>query len=280
MNMLEVDRLRVWDAKSGHVIVHDSSFRLAAGECLAIVGESGSGKSMTCRSILRLHDPSIRQSGEIRFQGEGLSDLPERAMREQRGRRISLVMQNGMNAFDPSCKVRVHFRETLGRHMGWTRRQVDERAEIALAQVQLRPAKDVLNKYPHELSGGMLQRLMIALSLLLEPELIIADEPTTALDALSQYEVLVQLRQLKARIGCAMLLISHDLGVVRTMADRILVMRQGRIVEEGDAGNVLSHPRHPYTQHLIHTRRQLTEPFKAMLEEGGYAENERRRKVL
>ncbi|MCZ4148695.1 nickel import ATP-binding protein NikD, partial [Escherichia coli] len=170
----------------------------------------------------------IRQAGDICFQGEDLSAMSERNMRERRGKRISLIMQNGMNAFDPSCKVRVHFRETLGRHMGWSRRQVDERAEIALAQVNLQPAKDILNKYPHELSGGMLQRLMIALSLLLEPDMIIADEPTTALDAISQYEVLVQLQQLKERIGCAMLLISHDLGVGRSMADRILVMKQGK----------------------------------------------------
>ncbi|WP_194542674.1 staphylopine uptake ABC transporter ATP-binding protein CntD [Paenibacillus sp. JZ16] len=265
MNMLEVNQLRVWNAKDGKDIIHNSSFQLKSGTCLAIVGESGSGKSMTCRSIIRLHKPGIRQSGNILFKGDDLTLLPEKEMRKRRGKYICMIMQNGMSAFDPSCVVGVHFKETLKQHFGWGKSEAESIMINAMKSVMLHDPQEIMNKYPYQLSGGMLQRLMIALALVLEPDVIIADEPTTALDTISQYEVIEQLIQLRERTGSSMIFVSHDLGVVRKIADEVIVMRNGEIVERGITETVFTDANHAYTQYLVSTRLELSNHFNSIM---------------
>ncbi|TYA14652.1 ABC transporter ATP-binding protein [Paenibacillus faecis] len=264
-NILEVSHLRVWDEATGNVLVRDSSFQVRPGSCLSIVGESGSGKSVTCRAVMRLNKSGIRQSGDIRFDGVELGRLSEKEMRNIRGKQICMILQHGMSAFDPSRPIGVHVAETLARHYGWSKSEITAKAKSAMESVRLKDPIGVLHKYPHQLSGGMLQRIMIALALMLEPDLIIADEPTTALDTVSQFEVVEQLMALRERIGCAMLFVSHDLGVVGKLADDILVMKEGEIVERGSAEVLFSNARHAYTRELVSAKRVLHEHFTKVM---------------
>ncbi len=265
MNIVEVEHLKLWDWKTNAMIVQDSSFQLKQGSCLAIVGESGSGKSVTCKAIMRLNKPSIGQSGSIRFNGQNMAELAEQDMRKMRGKKLCMIMQNGMRAFDPSCVIGVHVKETLNVHYGWSKSIMIEKMSAAMQRVRLGHPLEVMNKYPHQLSGGMLQRVMIALALVLKPDVIIADEPTTALDTVSQYEVVEQLLRLRAETGSSMLFISHDLGVVKKVADEVLVMKEGIIVESGAVASVFANPVHEYTKYLLATRQALSEHFRAIM---------------
>lgn len=265
MNILEIENLKIWDVNTGKVIIHNHSFHLKKGSCLAIVGESGSGKSVTCRAIMRLNKPSLRQSGEILFNGEDINNLSEKEMRKKRGKNLCMILQNGMSAFDPSCVIGVHVKETLVEHFNWSKNEIEEKVINAMESVMLENPKEILNKYPHQLSGGMLQRMMIALAIVLEPDIIIADEPTTALDTISQFEVVEQFIKLRERMGCSMIFISHDLGVVRKIADEVLVMKDGEIVERGNTQAIFSEPKHDYTNYLISTRQALSDHFKKLM---------------
>jgi len=265
MNSLEVSNLKIVDDATGRALVRNSSFLVEPGSCTAIVGESGSGKSLTCRAIMRLNPAGLRQSGRIALGGVDLTELSDREMRKIRGRRLCLIVQNGMRAFDPSSVVGVHLRETLNRHYGWSRAEITARMSGAMESVRLKDPVAVMNSFPHQLSGGMLQRVMIALALVLEPDMVIADEPTTALDTVSQYEVVEQFASLRARIGCSMIFVSHDLGVVRRLADEILVMRDGEIVESGPTRKIFSEPRHAYTRHLISAKEALNRRFNYVM---------------
>ncbi|MBO0997503.1 ABC transporter ATP-binding protein [Bacillus sp. SD075] len=273
MNILEVKNLRIWDSSTGNMIIHNSSFNLKQGSCLAIVGESGSGKSVTCRSIMKLNKASIHQSGDILFKGENLNNLPEKEMRKKRGKNICMILQNGMSAFDPSCVIGVHLKETLVEHFGRGNKEVEGKMKNAMQSVMLENPIEILNKYPHQLSGGMLQRIMIALALVLEPDIIIADEPTTALDTISQFEVIEQFIKLRERIGCSMIYISHDLGVVRKIADEVLVMRNGEIIERGSIGSIFTNAQHEYTKYLVSTKLRLNNNFKKIMGRSYIAES-------
>ncbi|CAM3688886.1 staphylopine uptake ABC transporter ATP-binding protein CntD [Marinicrinis lubricantis] len=274
MNILEVEQLKVWDKNTGKVILHGSSFDVKEGSCLAIVGESGSGKSMTCRAIMRLNKAWIGQTGVIRFRGEDLNQLSEKEMRRKRGRQLCMILQNGMRAFDPSCVVGVHFKETLAQHYGWSRAEIVSKMKQAMESVRLKNPIEIMNKYPHQLSGGMLQRLMIALAFVLEPDILIADEPTTALDTLSQYEVVEQLMELRERMGCSMIFISHDLGVVKKLADEVLVMKDGVVVEKGETETIFTAAQHEYTKYLVSTKRKMSRHFEQIMEGVAVAEGE------
>ncbi|MEF3305722.1 staphylopine uptake ABC transporter ATP-binding protein CntD [Paenibacillus sp. GYB003] len=268
MNALEVHHLKIWDGLTGRVLVRDSSFNVKYGECLAIVGESGSGKSLTCRAIMRLIRAGLRQSGSILVNGVNLSELPEKEMRRMRGRRLCMIMQNGMRAFDPSRPVGAHLRETLAVHGKRSREEMAVTLKKAMESVGLEDPAAVMSRYPHELSGGMLQRIMIALAIVLEPDVIIADEPTTALDAVTQYEVVEQFVRLRSRTGSSMIFVSHDLGVVKRIADEVLVMKDGEIVERGETGDIFSGARHPYTRYLVSSKLTLTRHFMQVM--GGH----------
>ena len=228
------------------------SVQVMAGETLGVVGESGSGKSVTAYSILRLLQPPGRiVSGSVRFQGRDLLTLSEPEMREVRGAGISLIFQEPMTALNPVMRVGDQIAEALLVHGKATRAGARERAIELLNAVKIPDAARRVRDYPHQLSGGMRQRVMIAIALACRPPLVIADEPTTALDVTIQAQVLELLRELKARYNLAILLITHDFGVIAEMADRVAVMFTGRIVEQGPVRDILRRPTHEYTRNLL-----------------------------
>jgi microcin C transport system ATP-binding protein len=228
------------------------SFSIERGETVALVGESGSGKSVTALSVLQLLPPSARHpSGSIRFDGREMIGAPEPVLREVRGDRAAMIFQEPMTSLNPLHRVGRQIGEIVTLHRRVSDDEVRARTVELLRQVGLDDPERRLQAFPHELSGGQRQRVMIAMSLANEPDLLIADEPTTALDVTIQAQILALLRGLRARSGMALLLITHDLGVVRKMADRVCVMRGGRIVEQGPAERIFAAPQHPYTRHLL-----------------------------
>lgn len=225
---------------------------IRAGEVLGLVGESGSGKSVTAFSILGLIDPPGRiVEGEVIYRGQNLAKLPEESLRKLRGDRIAMIFQDPMMTLNPVLKIETQMVETLLAHRSLTRSAARARARECLGLVGIPAPDERLRSYPHQLSGGMRQRVAIAIALLLEPDLIIADEPTTALDVTIQAQILHQMQQLIVRSGTALLWITHDLSVVSGLANRIAVMYAGRIVETGPVDSVVHHPKHPYTRGLI-----------------------------
>ena len=254
MPLLEVSHLdvRFATARGELSAVHDLSFSVAAGETLAIVGESGCGKSVTSMSILRLVPaPPGRVRGEIRFDGRDLLRLAERDMRALRGKDIGMIFQEPMTSLNPVLTVGRQIGETLRLHEGLSAHAAAARAVDMLALVGIpEPARRV-REYPHQLSGGMRQRVMIAIALACTPRLLIADEPTTALDVTIQAQILDLMRDLKSRVGAAIMLITHDLGVVAEMAQRVVVMYAGRKVEEAPVAELYAAPLHPYTRGLL-----------------------------
>jgi len=223
-----------------------------AGETLALVGESGCGKSMTALSVLRLvPEPGRIVEGEIRFSGEDLLLLPEDEIRRIRGNQIAMIFQEPMTSLNPVFRVGDQIVEVLRLHRGMGRRKAGEAAADLLDQVGIPEPAQRLRDYPHQLSGGLRQRVMIAMALACDPQLLIADEPTTALDVTIQAQIMDLLGDLKTRTGMATLLISHDLGVVAESADRVAIMYAGLIVESGSTRSIFSNPQHPYTRGLL-----------------------------
>ena len=232
--------------------VIDVSFQLRKGETLSLVGESGSGKSLTAFSILGLVPPPGRVAhGAIVYKGRDLRRLPEREMQRVRGAEIALVFQEPMTALNPVFTIGHQIEETLLVHGVATRRTARDKAIELLDAVRVPDAARRVREYPHQLSGGLRQRALIALSLACSPDVLIADEPTTALDVTIQAQILELLRDLQQRLGLSLLLITHDLGVVARMADRVAVMYAGRIVEEAPVADLFASPRHPYTRGLL-----------------------------
>lgn len=228
------------------------SFQINRGDIMALVGESGSGKSVTGLSILRLvPKPGRIAGGEVRFRGENLLAKPEREMRHFRGNRISMIFQNPMTALDPSFTIGDELLETILLHQRLSPRQAREQCLRALDLVGIPDPASKLASYPHSLSGGMRQRVMIAMALSCNPDLLIADEPTTNLDASVQAQILDLLERLNRDLGTAILMITHDFGVVARLCRRVAVMYAGRIVEQADVDTVLNRPQHPYTMGLI-----------------------------
>ena len=254
MALLEIDNLQTHFRTPDGVnrAVDGVSFSVEAGETLAVVGESGCGKSVTAMSVLRLiPEPPGKIAGAIRFQGKNLLDLSEPEMRRIRGNDISMIFQEPMTSLNPVLTVGRQIGETLRLHQGLDAQAAEARAIEALTLVGIpEPARRV-HEYPHQLSGGMRQRVMIAIALACNPKLLIADEPTTALDVTIQAQILDLMRDLKHRVGAAIVLITHDLGVVAEVAERVVVMYAGRKVEEAAVGPLFRTPRHPYTQGLL-----------------------------
>ncbi|MGE8656764.1 MAG: ABC transporter ATP-binding protein [Achromobacter sp.] len=228
------------------------SFDLMPGETLGLVGESGCGKSVTSLSIMRLlRSPGRVARGSIEFDGRDLLALPEKAMRAVRGNQLSMIFQEPMTSLNPVFTIGRQIREPLMLHQGLSRRQAMKQAEALLELVQISDPARRVHEYPYQLSGGMRQRAMIAMALACQPKVLIADEPTTALDVTIQAQILHLLRDIQARLGTAIVLITHDLGVVAQMCQRVIVMYAGRKVEEGSVDDVLDRAAHPYTQALI-----------------------------
>ncbi|NDP43068.1 MAG: ABC transporter ATP-binding protein [Aromatoleum sp.] len=252
--LLEVDGLRThFFTKAGVVkAVDDVSFTVARGEVLGLVGESGSGKSMTGYSIMGLIDPPGRiVDGNLRLNGRDLLAMSPEDLRQLRGNRIAMIFQDPMMTLNPVMRIDRQMTETILAHENVTEATALERARAALVKVGIPSPDERLKAYPHQFSGGMRQRVAIAISLLNNPDLIIADEPTTALDVTIQGQILYEMQKLTRETGAAMIWITHDLSVVAGLADRVCVMYAGRIVEQGTTFDVLTHPRHPYTQGLL-----------------------------
>ena len=233
--------------------VRNVSFDVAPGETLGIVGESGSGKSVTCYSMMGLipMPPGRIESGSAMLDGTDLLHCPEKELRSIRGKRISMIFQDPMSSLNPYLTIGEQVAEPLVIHEGAGKKEARDRALEQLALVGIPDAEQRMDAYPHQFSGGMRQRVMIAMALITRPEILIADEPTTALDVTVQKQVLDLIRKLQQDMGTSVILITHDLGVVRQYADRINVMYAGRIVESAPAKELLEHPRHAYTRALM-----------------------------
>ncbi|GED17848.1 nickel ABC transporter ATP-binding protein [Aneurinibacillus migulanus] len=236
-------------------LVQDIHFEMKPGEVLGLVGESGSGKTITCMSLLQLLDRKTTcVEGSIRLHSRELNGLGVEDMRSIRGKEIGFIMQNPMNAFTPVYTIGDQFIETIRTHSDLTKKQASELALSSMDAVNLPQPSELMRRYPFQLSGGMLQRVMIAISMCLRPSVVIADEPTTALDVTNQLQVLRQLDRLRSECGTSILLISHDLGVIAELADKVAVMHKGRIVEKANVYQLFDHPQHEYTKKLLNAR--------------------------
>ena len=246
-------------------LVEDVSFEVRPGECLGILGESGSGKSMTVKSVLGLLDKNFQVSGSAIFDGQDLLKETKEELRRLRGSRITMVLQNPMTCFDPLYRIGNQMAETFATHTSWNVQEIRSRCLEILDQMRIRNGEEVLEKYPHQLSGGMLQRIMIGIAMALQPELLIADEPTTAIDAITQYEILEEFIRIKKQKNTAMLFITHDLGAISKVADRILVMNSGHVVDSGSFDHILKHADDPYTRMLVEKRSAVMHRYRQIL---------------
>jgi len=265
MSRLKVEQSNVLEVKDLHVnvktkngvtpLVQDINLELKRGSVLGLVGESGCGKTVTSMSILQLLDRKTSKiEGSITLKGRELNGLSDKEMRRIRGKDIAFIMQNPMNAFTPVFTIGHQFVESIRTHISCSKKQATELAIDAMQQVNLPNPAKLLKYYPFQLSGGMLQRVMIAIAACTHPAVIIADEPTTALDVKNQKKVLCHLDKIRSEYGSAILLISHDLGVISEMADEVAVMQNGRIVEKADVFQIFDEPQHEYTKKLLNAR--------------------------
>ncbi|MFC7406856.1 ABC transporter ATP-binding protein [Georgenia alba] len=249
--MLEVEDLTVTFRATASTVVQDMTFRIDKGATLGLVGESGSGKSMTALATMGLLPPGAEPAGSVRFWGEELLGLPDRAMRRIRGDRIAMVFQDPLSSLNPYYTVGFQIAEAYLAHRGGNRRQAMRLAAEAMDQVRIPDAGRRVHHYPHQFSGGMRQRVMIAMALVCEPDLLVCDEPTTALDVTVQAQILRLLADVQETTGAGMLFITHDLAVVSQVADSVVVMRHGRAVEQGTAEQIFSRPAEEYTRQLL-----------------------------
>lgn len=267
-SLLEVKDLQVsFYTYAGEVqAVRDVSFSLGKGETLAIVGESGSGKSVTSKSIMRLLAKSAKiKNGSIRFEGKELASLPEKQMQGIRGKEISMIFQDPMTSLNPTMTIGRQITEVLRKHRNMGRGEAAKRAVELLNQVGIPNPEKRLKQYPHQLSGGMRQRVVIAIALACNPKVIIADEPTTALDVTIQAQILELMNRLQQQMETSIILITHDLGVVAHMASRVAVMYAGKIVETGTVDEIFYEPKHPYTWGLLASMPKLHEKSEELL---------------
>ena len=265
--ILKVENLNVTlhHRRASKKLVGNVSFEVRPGECLGILGESGSGKSMTVKSVLGLLDKNFQVSGSAIFDGQDLLKESKEELRRLRGSRITMVLQNPMTCFDPLYRIGNQMAETFATHTSWNAQEIRTHSLEILEQMRIRNGEEVLEKYPHQLSGGMLQRIMIGIAMALQPELLIADEPTTAIDAITQYEILEEFIRIKKQKNTAMLFITHDLGAISRVADRILVMNSGHVVDSGSFDHILKHADDPYTRMLVEKRSAVMHRYRQIL---------------
>jgi oligopeptide/dipeptide ABC transporter ATP-binding protein len=249
--LLAVESLSIRFGRSAPALVDAVSFSLRSGETLCLVGESGCGKSLTALALMGLLPPRALPSGRALFRGRDLLTLPAGEITDLRGDRLAMIFQEPMTSLNPAFKIGDQVAESLVRHRGASRSDARNAALDMLRKVRIPAPERRLDAYPHQLSGGMRQRIMIAMALINAPDLLIADEPTTALDVTIQAQILALISELQREAGMAMLLVTHDLGVVAEVADRVAVMYAGRIVETGAARDLFDDPQHPYTLGLI-----------------------------
>ena len=249
-------------------LVKGVSFSVKPGECLGILGESGSGKSMSIKAAMGLLDKNFVVSGRAKFQGDELVGKNAEQLRRLRGGQVGIVLQNPMTCFDPLYRIGNQIAETFAAHQKWDAGEIKERSIEMLDKMQIRNPEEALEKYPHQLSGGMLQRIMIGIAMSMEPSLLIADEPTTAIDAITQFDILNEFAAIKQKHKTAMIFISHDLNAVSQIADKIVVLNQGTVVDQGDFHHIIHHAADPYTRLLIEKRTDVMRKYRQALEGG------------
>ena len=263
---LKINNLNIYFRKQEkeYLAVKDINLNLQQGKTLGIIGESGSGKSLTCSAILGfLDNAKWNVSGSIYFNENKLPYENNKEMNQYRGNHIALISQNPMNSFNPIMTIRKHFFETCSNTM--SKIEIENRAINILDEMKIQNPKNVLDSYPYQLSGGMLQRVMIALAIILEPEIIIADEPTTALDLSVQYEIIKILANIQNKLDTSIVLVSHDLAVIGHLAHEVAVMYGGSIVEKADSNTIFNNPKHPYTKGLLKSRPRFSkEPLEVL----------------
>lgn len=268
--LLKVENLTVKHIKNAEqiTIVEDVSFVVEAGKCLGILGESGSGKSITCKSIMGLLDKNFNITGRTIYKDKDLISENKENLRKLRGKKICMILQNPMTSFDPLYKIEKQMAETLIEHTNLSKREINNKSLEVFKMMQIKNPEDVLKKYPHQLSGGMLQRIMIGLALMLRPDLIIADEPTTAIDAVTQYEIVNEFIKIKEKNKVGIIFISHDLAVVSKIADEIIVMDKGKIVDKGSVGYIFKEAKNEYTKNLIDKKMAVMRKFQRIIRKG------------
>lgn len=243
-------------------LVKGVSFEVYPGECLGILGESGSGKSMSIKAMLGILDRNFIVSGNAWFEDKNLIKEDKESLRLIRGSKIAVVLQNPMTCFDPLYRIGNQMAETFATHTDWNKEEIHRRSIEVLERMQIRNPEEVLAKYPHQLSGGMLQRIMIGIAMALKPALLIADEPTTAIDSITQREILEEFIRIKKEHRTAMIFITHDLGAISKVADRLIVMNKGEIVDRGDFQHILHHASDAYTRLLVEKRAAVMKKYK------------------
>ena len=247
-------------------IVKGVDFQVCPGQCLGILGESGSGKSMSAKAIMGLLDSGFTVKGEAVYKGTNLIGRTKEELRQIRGREIGMILQNPMTCFDPLYRIGDQMAETYAEHLTCTRSAIREKSLQVLETMQIQNPGEVLLKYPHQLSGGMLQRIMIGLAMSLEPAILIADEPTTAIDAITQYEIMKEFVRIKEQAKTAMIFISHDLGVIARIADQVLVMNQGAVADWGSFYDIMEHAKDPYTVLLVEKKKAVMRQYRQATE--------------
>ena len=266
-NILEVENLNVYfrEKNNNIKIIADVSFCIKEGECLGILGESGSGKSMTIKSILRLLDNNFYVEGEAFFNDIDLIKESAGNIRKLRGNDICMILQNPMTCFDPLYRIYNQMEETFIEHTNLNKKEIYKKCIDTLNIMKIRNPEDTIKKYPHQLSGGMLQRIMIGLALSLNPKLIIADEPTTAIDSISQNAIMNEFIRIKKENKVSMLFISHDLGILSKISDKIIVMKEGKILETASVADIIFNSKDDYTNSLVAKRMSVMKKFNEIV---------------
>lgn len=269
--ILDVKNLHITfeQPKVSKQILEDVSFSVKAGKCLGILGESGSGKSMTTKAILGLLNRDFQISGSAIFEGKDLLQMGDGDLRTLRGSAIGMILQNPMTCFDPLYKIGNQIYETFDAHGIYPRNQYKEEAIKILDKMRIHDPEGVLQKFPHQLSGGMLQRVMIGIAMSMNPRLLICDEPTTAIDSITQYEIIKEFQRIKAESNVGMLFITHDVSVISHIADEVIVLNKGKLVDYGSFSDILKNPKDPYTKLLIEKKLAVADHYKSVLAEGG-----------
>ena len=269
--ILDVKNLHITfeQPKVSKQILEDVSFSVKAGKCLGILGESGSGKSMTTKAILGLLNRDFKISGSATFEGADLLQMSDGDLRTLRGSAIGMILQNPMTCFDPLYKIGNQIYETFDAHGIFPRNQYKEEAIKILEKMHIHDPEGVLQKFPHQLSGGMLQRVMIGIAMSMNPRLLICDEPTTAIDSITQYEIIKEFQRIKAESNVGMLFITHDVSVISHIADEVIVLNKGKLVDSGSFSDILKNPKDPYTKLLIEKKLAVADHYKSVLAEGG-----------
>ena len=266
--LLKVENISIFleEKNKKRYLVENISFELKEGECLGILGESGSGKSLTCKSIVGLlDDKTFFTEGRVVYNEKNLLEVKKEDLRKLRGKEIAMILQNPMTCFDPLYTVGYQITETFIEHTTFSIQEIKKKSIEILEKMQLKNPEDILSKFPHQLSGGMLQRIMIGLALAMNPKFIIADEPTTAIDAITQFEIIKEFQKIKKNSKVGIIFISHDLGVISEIADYIIVMNKGKIVVQGKKDKVFSQTNDEFTKMLIDKKLAVMNRYKEIM---------------